>query len=153
MAMLSAPWLHPPTSPCPALSAEAEPISKGHCRKWHHKILKMKIIFMPDITGYIQERVKVTVGNTFVSDNHISQLRAWLLQYNALWKQYNIVRPGLATEGMASFVTTVYLPYLTNLGETLPICTSQTIDGTEDGKRCSLPWDCVTHAFYCQYIE
>ena len=27
--------LHPPTSPCPALIAEAEPISKG--RKWHHE--------------------------------------------------------------------------------------------------------------------
>jgi len=30
--------VHPPTSPCPALSAEAEPISRGHCRKWHHKM-------------------------------------------------------------------------------------------------------------------
>ena len=25
-------------SPCPALSAEAEPIYKGHCMKWHHKM-------------------------------------------------------------------------------------------------------------------
>ena len=24
---------HPPTSPCPTLSAHAESISKGHCRK------------------------------------------------------------------------------------------------------------------------
>jgi len=88
---------------------------------------------MPDITGYIRERAKVTVGNT---DTHISQLQAWLLQYNTLWKQYNVVRPGLAAKDMASCVTTVYLPYLTNLGETLPICTSKTIDGTEDGKRC-----------------
>jgi len=23
--------------PCPTLSALAEPISKGHCRKWHHE--------------------------------------------------------------------------------------------------------------------
>ena len=30
-------WMHPPTSPCPMLSAEAEPISKGHCWKWHHE--------------------------------------------------------------------------------------------------------------------
>jgi len=35
VAMLLHPslWMHPPTSPYPALSAEAEPISKGHCRK------------------------------------------------------------------------------------------------------------------------
>ena len=32
--------VHPPTSPYPALSAEAEPISEGHCRKWHHKMLQ-----------------------------------------------------------------------------------------------------------------
>ena len=30
--------VHPSTSPYPAPSAEAEPISKGHCRKWHHKM-------------------------------------------------------------------------------------------------------------------
>ena len=30
-------WVHAPTSPYPALSAEAEPISKRHCRKWHHE--------------------------------------------------------------------------------------------------------------------
>jgi len=29
--------VHPPTSPSPALSAVAEPISWGHCRRWHHK--------------------------------------------------------------------------------------------------------------------
>ena len=29
--------VHPPTSPYLALSAEAEPISWGHCRKWRHK--------------------------------------------------------------------------------------------------------------------
>ena len=29
--------VHPPTSPYPALSAEAEPISKRHCQKWHHE--------------------------------------------------------------------------------------------------------------------
>jgi len=29
--------VHPPTSPYPALSAEAEPISWSHCRKWRHK--------------------------------------------------------------------------------------------------------------------
>ena len=29
--------VHPPTSPCPALSAVAEPISWSHCRKWRHK--------------------------------------------------------------------------------------------------------------------
>jgi len=34
MAKLSAPFrCTPPTSPYPALSAEAELISKGHCRK------------------------------------------------------------------------------------------------------------------------
>ena len=27
--------VHPPSSPCPALSAGAEPISQGHCRKSH----------------------------------------------------------------------------------------------------------------------
>ena len=27
--------VHPPTSPCPALSADAEPFSQGHCRKSH----------------------------------------------------------------------------------------------------------------------
>ena len=27
--------VHPPTSPCPALSAGAEPISQGHCQKSH----------------------------------------------------------------------------------------------------------------------
>ena len=26
-----------PTSPCPDLSAHAEPKSQGHCRMWHHK--------------------------------------------------------------------------------------------------------------------
>jgi len=31
-------WVHPPTSHYPALSAEAEPISKGHCRKWRRKM-------------------------------------------------------------------------------------------------------------------
>ena len=30
--------LHPPTSSYPALSAETEPISKDHCRMWHHKM-------------------------------------------------------------------------------------------------------------------
>ena len=35
-AMLLAPsGCTPPTSPCPALSAVAEPISQGHCRKSH----------------------------------------------------------------------------------------------------------------------
>ena len=29
--------VHPPTSPYPALSAEGEPISKGHCWKWHYE--------------------------------------------------------------------------------------------------------------------
>jgi len=29
--------VHPPTSPCPTLSAHAEPKSQGHCRKWHHE--------------------------------------------------------------------------------------------------------------------
>jgi len=29
--------VHPPTSPCPALSAHAEPKSQGHCRMWHHE--------------------------------------------------------------------------------------------------------------------
>jgi len=29
--------VHPPTSPCPALSAGAEPKSQGHGRKWHHE--------------------------------------------------------------------------------------------------------------------
>ena len=29
--------VHPPTSPCPALSAHTEPKSQGHCRKWHHE--------------------------------------------------------------------------------------------------------------------
>jgi len=29
--------VHPPTSPCPALSAHAEPKPQGHCRKWHHE--------------------------------------------------------------------------------------------------------------------
>jgi len=27
---------HPP--PCPALSAQTEPISQGHCWEWHHKL-------------------------------------------------------------------------------------------------------------------
>ena len=31
-AMLFAPRVHLPTSPCPALSAVAEPISQGHCQ-------------------------------------------------------------------------------------------------------------------------
>jgi len=30
--------MSPPTSPYPALSAEAEPISKEHCRKLHHEV-------------------------------------------------------------------------------------------------------------------
>jgi len=30
-------WVHPPTFPYPALSAHAEPVSKGHCWKWHHE--------------------------------------------------------------------------------------------------------------------
>ena len=29
--------IHPPTSPYPALSAEAEHISKRHCQKWHRE--------------------------------------------------------------------------------------------------------------------
>ena len=29
---------NPPTSPCPTLSAGAEPKSQGHCQKWHHKL-------------------------------------------------------------------------------------------------------------------
>ena len=29
--------VYPPTSPYPILSAEAEPISWGHCRKWRHR--------------------------------------------------------------------------------------------------------------------
>ena len=29
--------VHPPTSPCPSLSAHAETKSQGHCRKWHHE--------------------------------------------------------------------------------------------------------------------
>ena len=29
---------NPPISPCPTLSAGAEPKSQGHCRKWHHKL-------------------------------------------------------------------------------------------------------------------
>ena len=41
-------WVHPPTSPYPTLSAKAEPISKGHYRKWHHeaKSLVMDISIM-----------------------------------------------------------------------------------------------------------
>ena len=38
-------WVHSPTSPCPALSAEAEPISKGHCRKWHHEAESLIIAY------------------------------------------------------------------------------------------------------------
>ena len=30
--------MSPPTFPYPALSAEAEPISKEHCRKLHHEV-------------------------------------------------------------------------------------------------------------------
>jgi len=30
--------MHPSTSPCPALCVEAEPISLGHCQKWHYKM-------------------------------------------------------------------------------------------------------------------
>ena len=29
--------VHTPTSPCPPLSAHAEPISKGHCWKWQNQ--------------------------------------------------------------------------------------------------------------------
>jgi len=37
-AMLFAPLrVHPPTSPCPALSAHAEPKYQGHCPNWHHE--------------------------------------------------------------------------------------------------------------------
>ena len=43
-------FLDPPTSPYPALSAEAEPIFKGHCKDES---------FMPDISSYIWERIKV----------------------------------------------------------------------------------------------
>jgi len=35
--MQFAPFGYPPTSPYPALSAEAEPIFKGHWQKWHHE--------------------------------------------------------------------------------------------------------------------
>ena len=30
-------WVHPPTSPYPTISAEVEPISKGHCWKWYRE--------------------------------------------------------------------------------------------------------------------
>ena len=37
--------VHPPTSPCPTLSAGAEPKSQGHCRKWHHKLNVVRCIY------------------------------------------------------------------------------------------------------------
>jgi len=37
---------HPPTSPC----AEAEPISKGHCRNWHHK-MEVSCLIYPATSG------------------------------------------------------------------------------------------------------
>ena len=36
---------HPPTSPCPALSAVAEPISQGHCRKSHDEAESIMMTF------------------------------------------------------------------------------------------------------------
>ena len=46
-------WVHPPTSPCPALSAEAEPWSL-------QEVTSQDAFFMPDILGYTHhgERVK-----------------------------------------------------------------------------------------------
>jgi len=31
-------WVHPPTFPRPTLSTSTEPMSQGHCWKWHHKL-------------------------------------------------------------------------------------------------------------------
>jgi len=51
MVMPSAPFgcTHPPT--LPTLSAHTEPISKGRCWKWHHK-LKFSC---PEISDYVCE--------------------------------------------------------------------------------------------------
>ena len=40
IAMLFSPFgcIYQPNSPCPTLSAPTEPISQGHCWKWHHKL-------------------------------------------------------------------------------------------------------------------
>ena len=38
-------WVHPPTSPCPALSAIAEPISQGHFWKSHDEVESIMMTF------------------------------------------------------------------------------------------------------------
>ena len=56
--------VHPPTSPCPALSAGAEPISQGHCRMWHHEAESLMILkaslagkrLTPRCTGKLLEK-------------------------------------------------------------------------------------------------
>ena len=34
-----------PTSPCPTLSKHTEPISQGHCWKWHHKLFDIYMLW------------------------------------------------------------------------------------------------------------
>jgi len=46
--------VHPPTSPCPALSAAAEPKSQGHCRKRHHEAeTLMTLMLLWALKGFI----------------------------------------------------------------------------------------------------
>ena len=53
-------WMHPPTFPCPALSAVAEPISQGHCRKSHDEAESIMTTFGamgPKVLRLKQERM------------------------------------------------------------------------------------------------
>jgi len=53
--------VHPPTSPCPVLSAHTEPKSQGHCWKWHHEAESL----MMDISTMVPKEL-----TTFISISH-----------------------------------------------------------------------------------
>ena len=73
--------VHPPTSPCPALSALTEPISQGHCRKSHDEAESIMTTFGPeDRGGYLCQTVSsislqpklATVGFTGINGTDTS---------------------------------------------------------------------------------
>ena len=53
--------VHPPTSPSPTLSAEAEPISKGHCRKWDPNNKGIMLPSVNQVTGQFIRRLSAVM--------------------------------------------------------------------------------------------
>ena len=83
--------MHPPTSPCPALSAVAEPISQGHCRKSHDEAESIMTTFGamgPKGLSIVKYLIVSFLDVQFGTFDNVKHMRARTQRMHALGGHY-----------------------------------------------------------------